>query len=81
MRAADGGQASVFAEPDYCYGSGPLTLRVEHVGWDKAVLYDGEEWYPVEGVEIARDGTELGRRQVLVRGRRLSSPAQPRRHP
>ena len=77
MRAAESGQASVFAEPDYCYGSGPLTLRVEHVGWEKPVLYDGEDWYPVEGVEIAHDGTELGRRQVLIRGRRLSPP---RRH-
>jgi hypothetical protein len=79
VRAADGGQVSVFAEPDYCYGSGPLTLRVDAVGWDRPVLYDGEQWYQVEGVEIAHDGTERGRRQVLVRGRRLSSPSTPRR--
>ncbi len=72
---------SVFAEPDYCYGSGPLTLRVETVGWDRPVLYDGEQWYQVEGVEITQDGTELGRRQVLVRGRRLSSPSAPGRRP
>jgi hypothetical protein len=56
-------------------------MRVHTVGWDKPVLYDGEQWYHVEGVEIAHDGTERGRRQVLVRGRRLLSPSALRRRP
>ena len=81
MNAAEGQPATVFAEPDYCYGFGPLTLRIEHIGWDKPVWYDGEKWYPVDGVELAHDKSELGRRQVLVRGRRLSSQPAPTRRP
>jgi hypothetical protein len=64
---------SHFVEPDYCYGTGPLTMRVEHIDWTKPVQYDGEAWYEVVGIEVASDGRELGRRRVLVRGRRLSS--------
>ena len=33
--------------------------------------YEGENWYPVEGVQISAHGDELGKRHVLVCGRRL----------
>ncbi|HEU4348783.1 MAG TPA: hypothetical protein VFR35_13470 [Actinoplanes sp.] len=64
---------SHFVEPDYCYGTGSLTMRVERIDWARPVQYDGENWYEVEGIEIASDGRVIGRRQALVRGRRLSS--------
>jgi hypothetical protein len=67
----------VFAEPDYCYGIGPLTLRVEHIDWANPVRYDNETWYNVDGVQVDRNGTECGRRRVLVRGRRLPVPPAP----
>ena len=67
-----------FAESDYCYGAGPLLMRVEHIDWNRPVLYDNENFYTVEGVEMAADGREIGRRQALVRGRRLAAN-RPRR--
>jgi hypothetical protein len=70
---------SHFVESDYCYGTGPLTMRVERIEWTKPVLYDGENWYEVDGIEIAADGREIGRRRALVRGRRLSSIQRNRR--
>ena len=67
-----------FAESDYCYGTGPLLMRVEHIDWNRPVLYDNENFYQVDGVEMAADGREIGRRQALVRGRRLAA-SRPRR--
>ena len=71
--AASVGPVRTFLEPDYQYGVGPLRLRVERVDRAHPVLYDGENWYPVEGVRISANGDELGRRHVLVRGRRLTA--------
>src|ERR1044072_8602698 len=68
-----------FAESDYCYGTGPLLLRVEHIDWNRPVLYDNENFYQVDGIEITSDGREIGRRQALVRGRRLAVNRQRRR--
>jgi hypothetical protein len=68
-----------FAESDYCYGTGPLLMRVEHIDWNRPVLYDNETFYQVDGVEIASDGREIGRRQALVRGRRLATSRVRRR--
>ena len=70
---------SHFEESDYCYGTGPLTMRVERIDWTRPVLYDGENWYEVDGTELASDGREVGRRQALVRGRRLASLPRNRR--
>jgi hypothetical protein len=64
---------SHFAETDYCYGTGSLDLRVERVDWNSPIQRDGENWYEVEGVEFTPDGREIGRRQALIRGRRLSA--------
>jgi hypothetical protein len=64
---------SHFAETDYCFGTGALTIRVDRVDWNRPVQRDGENWYEVEGMEVTPDGREIGRRQALVRGRRLAS--------
>jgi hypothetical protein len=58
-------------EADYQYGVGRLSLRVERVDLANPELYDGEVWLRVEGVRIAHNGVETGRRTVLVRARRL----------
>ena len=65
--------ATHFAEMDYCYGVGPLWIRVERIDWTRPVEYNGETWYEVDGIEMTSDGREIGRRQALVRSRRLSS--------
>ena len=62
-----------FAETDYRFGSGPLKMAIEHVDWLTPMLYEDENWYEVYGVEQTLDGREVGRRQALVRGSRLSS--------
>lgn len=74
-----GRPVSHFAEADYCYGTGLLAIRVERVDWAKPVQYDGDTWYEVDGVELTTDGREIGRRQVLVRGSRLSTLPRNRR--
>src|SRR5215210_4548117 len=55
-----------FAETDYCYGVGPLHLRMDRIDWSRPVRYDGDTWYYVHGVQIGQEGMELGQRQVLV---------------
>jgi hypothetical protein len=66
-------------EADYCYGIGPLTLKVERVGWDRPVPYEGDTWLEVEGIVIDPAGHEGVRRQVLVRARRLPEPPRRKR--
>lgn len=66
-----------FAEADYCYGIGPLTLRIDRIDWDRPVPFEGDTWLEVEGVVVDRAGHEGARRQVLVRARRL--PVRPPR--
>jgi hypothetical protein len=81
---ASAGKVIVIGEPDYCYGRGELRLRVERVDRGNPVRYDGENWYHVEGIQLGTTGVELGRRQVLVRGRRLppvAPTATTPRHP
>ena len=65
------GDVLTLLEPDYQYGVGPLRLRVECVDRAHPMVYEGENWYPVSGVQLSVDGTELATRQVLVRGSRL----------
>jgi len=62
-----------FAESDYCYGTGSLWMRVERIDWSMPVDYNGDTWYEVDGIEMTQDGREIGRRQALVRSRRLAS--------
>lgn len=68
---AAAGRVLLLGEPDYCYGEGPLRIRVDRVDRANPVRYDGDTWYRVEGVQIGSTGVEVGRREVLVRGRRL----------
>jgi hypothetical protein len=65
------GPVLTFLEPDYLYGVGPLKLRVDRVDRRHPIAFDGDNWYAVDGVQIGWDGDEVGRRHVLVRGRRL----------
>lgn len=71
---------SEFHEEDYCFGSGPLRLRVERVHWDNPVEYRGDLWYEVDGVEISSLGQRVGPRRVLIRARRLTMLPSNRRH-
>lgn len=68
------GHVLALAEPDYRYGVGPLLLRVERVDRHNPATYEGEVWFPVEGVQLRTDGAELRRRAVLVRAARLVLP-------
>ncbi|GAA1541134.1 hypothetical protein GCM10009827_070700 [Dactylosporangium maewongense] len=61
----------VLGEQDYRYGTGELRLRVESVDRAGPIEFDGEPWLQVRGVRLRRDGTEVGRLQVLVRAARL----------
>ena len=61
----------VLGERDYRFGVGNVRLRIERIDWAHPFTYDGEPWYPVVGVQLRHDGTELGRRELLVYGRRL----------
>ncbi|MGI5213019.1 hypothetical protein [Plantactinospora sp. CA-290183] len=58
------------AESDYCYGVGPLVLRVTRVGVDLG-RYPRLEWLSLRGVELRRDGSAGPERQVLVRASAL----------
>ena len=69
----------VFAETDFSYGIGPLTLRVDGVEWAKPIPYEGDTWLEVEGTVIDQAGREGSRRQVLVRAGRLPHPPSRKR--
>ena len=70
-----------FAETDYCYGIGTLTIKIDRVGWDRPVPHEGDTWLEVEGTVLDRAGREGVRRQVLIRARRLPDPPPPRKRP
>jgi hypothetical protein len=58
----------VLGERDYRFGVGNVRLRID---WANPMTFDGEPWYPVVGVQLRQDGTEIGRRELPVHGRRL----------
>ncbi|WP_306214091.1 hypothetical protein [Actinoplanes sp. RD1] len=71
----------VFAEADYCWGLGPLALRLHRIEWQRPVPYDGDTWLEVEGTVIDRGTGRPGpRREVLVRAAILPK-MPPRRRP
>jgi hypothetical protein len=72
------GYVVVLLEPDYAYGTGQLRLRVEHVDRAHPVDYHGDTWFQVQGVQLSIAGAELGRREVLVRSRRLPAAGSDR---
>ncbi|MFC0006127.1 hypothetical protein [Micromonospora siamensis] len=62
------GEVVTVPEADYCYGAGPLRLRLteEPVGLDHPRI----EWVELTGVELRPDGAEAGggrTRRALVR--------------
>lgn len=62
----------VFAEADYCWGLGPLALRLHRIEWLRPVPYDGDTWLEVEGAVIdRRTGLAGPQREVLVRAATL----------
>ena len=69
-----------FAETDYCYGIGTLTMKIDRIGWDQPVPYEGDTWLEVQGTVIDRAGREGARRTVLVRASLLPL-RPPRRRP
>jgi len=66
-----------FAESDYCYGIGTLTIKLDRIDWDRPVPYEGDTWLEVEGTVIDGAGREGPLRQVLVRAHCL--PQRPTR--
>jgi hypothetical protein len=75
MSTATSEKTLLVQEPDYAYGTGLLRLRVERIDWADPVTYLGDTWHRVVGVEIGWNGSDLGRREVLIRGRRISESA------
>jgi hypothetical protein len=69
-----------FAETDYCYGIGTLTIKLDRIDWDHPVPYEGDTWLEVQGRVITRTGREGARRTVLVRAALLPL-RPPRRRP
>jgi hypothetical protein len=69
-----------FGEADYCYGVGPLTLRLDRIDWERPVPYEGDTWLEVRGAVVDRAGHEGARRTVLVRASLLPL-RPPRRRP
>jgi hypothetical protein len=69
-----------FAEGDYCYGVGTLTLAVDRIDWARPVPYEGDTWLEVEGMVVDRTGQPGPRRTVLVRAALLPL-CPPRRRP
>jgi len=61
----------LLGERDYRFGVGNVRLRIERIDWANPMTFDGEPWYAVVGVQLRQDGTEIGRRELLVHGRRL----------
>jgi hypothetical protein len=71
------GEVLVLAEADYLYGAGRLTLRVEHIDRAHPIEYDGEPWFPVRGIEISANGVDIGKRETMVRAKRLFKAPDP----
>jgi hypothetical protein len=63
---ADIGDVVTIAEGDYCFGDGPLLIRVTEIT-SPHPQYPHATWTFVKGIELRRDGEEVGDRHVLVR--------------
>ena len=63
--------AYVFAEADYLYGAGPLTLRIEQIDYAHPVTHDRDVWLQVDGEQLDFRGADVGHRSALIRRRRL----------
>jgi hypothetical protein len=70
IRAVEVGDLINLKEPDYCYGSGNLTLRVTAA----PVSLPDLEWLDITGIEILWNGDHGGERRVRVRVSALQQP-------
>jgi hypothetical protein len=64
-----------FAESDYLYGTGAITIRVQHVHRERPITYGGDTWYEINGAQLDFANREQGQRTVLVRVARLRRTA------
>jgi hypothetical protein len=72
------GDELLLQEADYCYGAGPLILRVTVV--HEAQRFGGEDWLRVRGMELRRsDRLQLCERVALVRLAALPACVSPRK--
>ena len=63
-----------FAESDYCYGVGPIRLRLVRVDFTKPIPHDGDTWIGVRGIVVDRAGREGAEREMLIRAGRVPVP-------
>ncbi|MFF0375471.1 hypothetical protein [Actinoplanes missouriensis] len=63
-----------FAEADYCYGIGPIRLRVLSADLSTPIPHDGDTWFGVRGVVVDRAGRAGEVREMLIRAGRLPVP-------
>ena len=63
-----------FAESDYCYGVGPIRLRLVRVDWDKPIPHEDDTWLGVRAVVVDRAGREVAVREMLIRAGRVPVP-------
>jgi hypothetical protein len=66
------GDTITIREADRYLGYGDVTLRITML--PSGHLPDGSDWIQVTGIEIARDGQEIGERTGLVRTAALRPP-------
>jgi hypothetical protein len=59
------GDMIVLGVTDYCYGVGPLRMRVTHV--PEEINHPGLEWVRIMGVEVTRHDVDGRHRIVTVR--------------
>ncbi|BBH65211.1 hypothetical protein ACTI_18960 [Actinoplanes sp. OR16] len=63
-----------FAEADYCYGVGPIRLRMLHVDWSRPVPHEGDTWFGVRAVVVDGSGRSGEVREMLIRAGRMPVP-------
>jgi hypothetical protein len=68
-----------FAESDYCYGVGPIRLRLVRVDLHRLIPHDGDTWVGVRGVVVDRAGREGAVREMLIRAGRVPVPPASKR--
>ncbi|GAA1584046.1 hypothetical protein [Actinoplanes couchii] len=68
-----------FGEADYCYGVGPIRLRLEWVNWSQPIPHEGDTWLAVRGVVIDAAGRDGAVREMLVRASCIPLPPAIRR--
>ncbi|WP_239140902.1 hypothetical protein [Actinoplanes campanulatus] len=63
-----------FAESDYCYGIGPIRIRLLRVNWAQPIPHEGDLWLGVHAIVIDRSGREGPVREMLVRADSVPVP-------